>query len=146
MPRRTRLPVRASNRSVSMKNWKISKPISASSTNASATVIRMLRPKKSATPSSVWATTAACCCRPSTNTLQGSSNVWAKTAPIRAMTITANCLFPRIRIPCKRYSFQRAEAGFHRKVCGLPLLGTRDAFRDDPFDYQETEADDLHGV
>ena len=55
-------------------------------------------------------------------------------------------LFPRIRIPCKRYSFQRAEAGFHRKVCSLPLLGTRDAFRDDPFDYQETEADDLHGV
>jgi len=31
-------------------------------------------------------------------------------------------------------------------VCSLPLLGTRDAFRDDPFDYQETEADDLHGV
>ena len=37
-----------------MKNWKISKPISASSTNVSATVIRMLRPKRSATPSSVW--------------------------------------------------------------------------------------------
>ena len=41
---------------------------------------------------SVWVTTAACCCRPSTNTLQGSSNVWAKTAPIRAMTITANAV------------------------------------------------------
>ena len=30
--------------------------------------------EKSATPSSVWATTAACCCRPSTNTSQGFSN------------------------------------------------------------------------
>lgn len=29
------------------------------------------------------------CCKPSTNTLQASSNVWAKTAPIPPMRITA---------------------------------------------------------
>ena len=49
-------------------------------------MIHTLRPKRSATPSSVWGTTAACCYRPSTNTSQGSSNAWAKTAPIPAMT------------------------------------------------------------
>ena len=57
-----------------------------------------------------------------------------------------NRLASRIRIPCKGYSFQRAEAGFYRKIRGLPLFGTRDAFRDNPFDHQEAEADDLHGL
>ena len=71
MPKRTKPQAEASNRSASTKSWKISRPISANSISVSATVIRMLRPKKSATPSSVWATPAACCCRPSTNTLQG---------------------------------------------------------------------------
>ena len=33
---------------------------------------------------------AACCCRPSTNTSQAFSNVWAKTAPIPAMKTTAS--------------------------------------------------------
>ena len=37
----------------------------------------------------VWAMTAVFCCKPSTNTLQASSNVWAKTAPIPPMRITA---------------------------------------------------------
>ena len=42
-----------------------------------------------ATPFWVWAMTAVFCCKPSTNTLQASSNVWAKTAPIPPMRITA---------------------------------------------------------
>ena len=88
----TRPLAKVSNRSASTRSWRISRPISASSTSVSATGIRMLRPKKSATPSSVWATTAACCYRLSTNTLRAFSNVWAKTAPIRAMTITANAV------------------------------------------------------
>lgn len=52
----------------------ISRPISASNINGSATGIHTLRPKRFAMLSSVWATTAACYCRPSTNTLQVSSN------------------------------------------------------------------------
>ena len=81
---------KVSKPNASMKSWRTSKPTSASSTNVSATGIRMSRPKKSAMPSSVWATTAACCYRPSTNTSQGSSNAWAKTAPIPAMKTTAS--------------------------------------------------------
>ena len=38
MPRRTKPPAKASNRSASTRNWKISRPISTSSINASATV------------------------------------------------------------------------------------------------------------
>ena len=38
MPRRTKPPAIASNRSASTRNWKISRPISTSSINASATV------------------------------------------------------------------------------------------------------------
>ena len=34
----------------------------------------------------------------------------------------------------KDIAFKELKREFHRKVCGLPLLGTRDAFRDDPFD------------
>ena len=49
----------------------------------------MLRPKKSVTPFWVWGTTAACCYRLSTNTLQASSNAWAKTALIPVMRTTA---------------------------------------------------------
>ena len=48
-------------------------------------------------------------------------------------TPPASGLLPRIRVPRQGHCVQRAEAGFHRKVCSLPLLGTRDAFRDDPF-------------
>ena len=88
----TRPLAKVSNRSASTRSWRISRPISANSTSVSATGTHTLRPKRSATPSSVWAMIAACCYRPSTNTLQGSSNVWAKTAPIRAMTITANAV------------------------------------------------------
>ena len=63
----TRPLAKVSNRSASTRSWRISRPISASSTSVSATGIRMLRPKRSATPSSVWAMIAACCCyRPST--------------------------------------------------------------------------------
>ncbi len=47
----------------------ISRPISASNINGSATGIHTLRPKRFAMLSSVWATTAACCYRPSTNTV-----------------------------------------------------------------------------
>ena len=84
-----KLPVGVSKPSVSMKSWKTSKPISVSCINVSATVICMLRPKRFATPFWVWAMTAVFCCKPSTNTLQASSNVWAKTAPIPPMRITA---------------------------------------------------------
>ena len=89
MPRLKKLPVGVSKPSVSMKSWKTSKPISVSCINVSATVICMLRPKRFATPFWVWAMTAVFCCKPSTNTLQASSNVWAKTAPIPPMRITA---------------------------------------------------------
>ena len=54
MPKRTRRQVRASKHSASTKSWKISKPISASSINASATGTHTLRLKRSATPFSVW--------------------------------------------------------------------------------------------
>ena len=37
-----------------MKSWRTSKPISANSISVSATGIHTLRPKRSATPSSVW--------------------------------------------------------------------------------------------
>ena len=118
------------SRSASTRSWRTSRPISANSTSVSATGIRMLRPKRSATPSSVWATTAACCYRPSTNTLQGSSNVWARNRAYSSyedycQTPQAACRFPRIRIPRQGHSFQRVEAGFYRKVRRLPLLGTR---------------------
>ncbi len=67
MPKPTKPPAKASNRRASTRSWKISRPISVSNANVSATVIRMLRPKRSAMPSSVWAMIAACCCyRPST--------------------------------------------------------------------------------
>ena len=90
MPKRTKPQAEASNRSASTRSWRISRPISASSTSVSATGIRMLRPKKSVTPFWVWGTTAACCYRLSTNTLQASSNAWAKTALIPVMRTTAN--------------------------------------------------------
>ena len=54
MPKPIRPPAKASNRSASTRNWKISRPISANSISISATGIHTLRPKKSATPSSVW--------------------------------------------------------------------------------------------
>ena len=84
----TRPLAKVSNRSASTRSWRISRPISASSTSVSATGIRMLRPKKSVTPFWVWGTTAACCYRLSTNTSQAFSNVWAKTAPIPPTRIT----------------------------------------------------------
>ena len=86
----TRPLAKVSNRSASTRSWRISRPISANSTSVSATGTHTLRPKRSATPSSVWAMIAACCYRPSTNTSQGSSNAWAKTAPIPAMKTTAS--------------------------------------------------------
>ena len=89
MPWLKQLPVGVSKPSVSMKSRITSKPLSVSCINVSATVICMLRPKRFATPFWVWAMTAVFCCKPSTNTLQASSNVWAKTAPIQPMRITA---------------------------------------------------------
>ena len=92
MPKLTKPPAKASNRCASTRSWKISNPISASSTNGSATGIRMSRPKRSAMPSWVWVMIVACCCRPSTNTSQAFSNVWARIVvfrPSRTATIPA---------------------------------------------------------
>ena len=84
----TRPLAKVSNRSASTRSWRISRPISANSTSVSATGTHTLRPKRSATPSSVWAMIAACCYRPSTNILRSSASVWAKTALIPPTRIT----------------------------------------------------------
>lgn len=52
-----------------LENIKTNIPVNG--INASAIGIRMSRPKRSATPASVWAMIAACCCRPTTTNVCG---------------------------------------------------------------------------
>ncbi len=70
MPKRTRRQVRASNRSASTRSWKISRPISAKQYQRLCDRDSYVTAERFATPSSVWVTTAACCCRLLTNTSQ----------------------------------------------------------------------------
>ena len=132
-----KLPVGVSKPSVSMKSWKTSKPISVSCINVSATVICMLRPKRFATPFWVWAMTAVFCCKPSTNTLQASSNVWAKTAPIPPMR--DYCLRRRRLAALHEYEyhvknipFKELKRDFIEKFVVYLSSIQRDTLRDDP--------------
>ena len=140
----------ASNRSASTRSWRISRPISASSTSVSATGDSYVTAEKVRNAFLGMGDDCRLLLQTFDEYLAGFLDAWAKTALIPVMRTTANAagVWPpsRIRVPRQGHCVQRVEAGVYRKVRGLPLLGTRDAFRDDPFDHQETEADDLHGV
>ena len=88
--------------------------ISVNGINASAIGIRMSRPKRSATPASVWAMTAACC-RFSTNTLRTSSNVSIKIVLIPPTRITV-CVAGVLPLSSNMNTMSRTFLSKSRKV------------------------------
>ena len=99
----------------------------------------------------VWVRIAACCCRPSTNTLQASSNAWAKD---RAYSSYEDYCKRRRRLASfleyeyhvRDIAFKELKQDFIEKFVVYLSSVKRDAFRYDPFDHQEAEVDDLYGL